>query len=128
MSEEQPPESNSPAPAKGMEPRRRRGHRGGRGRGRSPRPPLKKDLAEPASAAGSPAQIESPAPVESAAPPAKTPIRLSERPARPLPSRPLPPRPRLEPVAHAPRVPRTDGSAISQAVNEGMQVVESLKQ
>ena len=39
-----------------------------------------------------------------------------------------PPRPRFQPVDQPARVPRTDGSAISQAVNEVMQVVESLKQ
>ena len=39
-----------------------------------------------------------------------------------------PPEKKVSPAAHAPRVPRADGSAISQAVNEVMQVVGSLKQ
>jgi hypothetical protein len=79
-----------------------------------------------------PVPAESPAIVESTTPPipppVESPIKLSEHPVRPLPSRPLPPRPRIVPAVHAPRVPRADGSAISQAVNEVMQVVESLKQ
>ena len=131
MSEETQPESNSPAPAKGLPLRRRRGHRGGRGRSRAPRPPVKGGAAETAAVAETSTPVESALPVESTAPPiqppVEAPIRLSEHPVRPLPSRPLPPRPRPEPVVHAPQVPRTDGSAISQAVNEVMLIVESLR-
>ncbi len=132
MSEEPPPESNSPASAKGMPLRRRRGHRGGRGRGRGQRPPGNNDPTEVPPAVEPATPVESSAATETASPPGRSPedpIRLSEeRPVRPQPSRPLPPRPKFEPVAHAPRVPRTDGSAISQAVNEVMQIVASLKQ
>ena len=117
MSEEQQPESNSPAPAKGTPLRRRRGYRGGHGRGRNPCPPVKNDLAKPAPTVESSVQGESPA----------TPVESSAKAPEPL-ARPRPPRSRFEPAVHTPRAPRTDGSAISQAVNEVMQVVESLKQ
>jgi hypothetical protein len=46
-----------------------------------------------------------------------------------MPARPVvPPRPRFQSAESVPRALRTDGSAISQAVNEVMQIVASLKQ
>jgi hypothetical protein len=45
-----------------------------------------------------------------------------------LPARPEPPRQKFQPAVPAPHAAKPDGSAISQAVNEAMQIVESLKQ
>jgi len=120
MPEEQQPESSSVTPAKGLGPRRR-GRRGGRGR-RRPAPAVL--------ATGQISQTESP--------PKQTepPIRLREEmPVRPTPSKPKfspavsapiePPREKFRP---APRKNNPDSSAISQAVNEVTDIVESLRQ
>ena len=40
----------------------------------------------------------------------------------------MPPKQRIQPSIPAPREARTDGSAISEAVNEVMGIVDSLKQ
>ena len=45
-----------------------------------------------------------------------------------LPAQPEPPRQKIAPAASVPRETRTDGSAISEAVNEVMGIVDSLKQ
>lgn len=45
-----------------------------------------------------------------------------------LPARPAPPRQKFQPAVPTPRAARPDDSAISQAVSEVTQVVESLKQ
>ncbi len=45
-----------------------------------------------------------------------------------LPARPAPPRQKFPPTVPAPRAAKPDDSAISQAVSEVTQVVESLKQ
>jgi len=120
MPEEQQPESTSPAPPKGLAPRRR-GRRGGRGR-RRPAPAV--------STGGQLPQTESPGKQ------IEPPIRLREgMPERPAPSRPKfqpdadapiePPREKFQP---APRRNDPDNSAISRAVNEVTDIVESLRQ
>jgi hypothetical protein len=115
--EETSPETGPPAPPKNLGgAKRRRGHRGGRGRG--PRPPAKTVEARPLPSGEMNAPVESP--VSAVAPADAAPAM----PAKVI----IPPRPRFQPVDQPARVPRTDGSAISQAVNEVMQVVESLKQ
>ena len=45
-----------------------------------------------------------------------------------LPARPAPPRQKFQSAVPAARAAKPDGSAISQAVNEVMQIVESLRQ
>jgi hypothetical protein len=45
-----------------------------------------------------------------------------------LPARSAPPRPKFQPPVPAPRAAKPDSSAIGQAVNEVMQIVDSLKQ
>jgi len=92
--------------------KRRLGHRGGRRRGRGPRAPGKVGEVEPPPPDELTAQIETPG------------VRVPAIPARPF----VPPYPNLQPSEQTSRALRTDGSAISQAVNEVMQVVESLKQ
>ena len=62
-------------------------------------------------------------PAESAAPQIAPPISPAE-----LPARPAPPRQKFQPAVPAPRAAKPDGSAISQAVNEVTQVIESLRQ
>jgi hypothetical protein len=108
MAEEQQPESNRPAPAKSLGPRRR-GRRGGRGR-RRPTPAV--------SAAEQLSQIESPPPQ------IEPPIRLREE----MPVRPVPSKQKFQPPVSAPRAVKPDGSAISQAVSETAKIVESLRQ
>ncbi|HEY3931142.1 MAG TPA: hypothetical protein VGM58_02110 [Verrucomicrobiae bacterium] len=119
MPEEQQPKSNQPAPPKSLSPRRR-GHRGGRGR-RRPAPAI--------SISEQPVQTKLSAQTE-------PPMRLREEmPVRPAPSKPkfqlaapVPselPKEKFQPV---PRKNDPDGSAISQAVNEVTQVVDSLRQ
>jgi len=106
--EEQQPESNQPAPPKSSGGGRRRGHRGGHGRRRpAPAGPV----------AGQPAQAES------LTPHVAQPAGMPEPPARSA-----PPRQKFPPAVPAPRAAHPDGSAISQAVNEVMQIVESLRQ
>jgi len=104
------PSSETNRPAQPREPGsgRRRGHRGGRGR-RRPAPSV--PVAE------QPAQAESLAP--QVAPSVSTPE---------LQAQPAPPRQKFQPAVPAPRAAKPDGSAISQAVSEVTQVVESLKQ
>jgi len=104
------PSSETNRPARPREPGggRRRGHRGGRGR-RRPAPSV--------SIAEHPAQAESQTP--QVAPSVSTPE---------LPARPAPPRQKFQPAVPATRAAKPDSSAISQAVNEVMQIVESLKQ
>jgi hypothetical protein len=119
MSEEQQPESNLPAPPKSSG-ARRRGRRGGRGR-RRPAPAIP--------VAGQFAQTESPSQIE-------PPIRLREEmPVRPAPSKPkfqppvsAPVDPPEEKFRPSPRKNNPDGSAISQAVSEVTQIIESLRQ
>src|ERR1700722_19170490 len=115
MPEEQQPESSSHAPAKNLSPRRR-GHRGGRGR-RRPRPQISNQ------------------PAESKLPPRnEPPIRLREEmPVRPAPSKPFQPHsvpvePPEEKFRAAPRKNNPDISAISSAVGEVTDIVESLRQ
>ena len=109
MSPEEPlSETNRPAQPREPGGGRRRGHRGGRGR-RRPAPSV--PVAE------QPAQAESLTP--QVAPSVSTPE---------LPSRPAPLRQKFQPAVPAPRAAKPDGSAISQAVNEVMQIVESLRQ
>jgi len=62
-------------------------------------------------------------PAESAAPQIAPPVSTPE-----LPARPAPPRQKFQPAVPAPRAAKPDGSAISQAVNEVTQVIESLRQ
>jgi len=106
--EEQSSETNRPAPPREPGVPRRRGHRGGRGR-RRPAPAI------PAS--------EQPARAESPTPQAALPAGAPE-----LPAQAVPPKQRVQPSIPAPRESRTDGSAISEAVNEVMGIVDSLKQ
>ena len=101
-------ETNHPAPPRVPGGGRRRGHRGGRGR-RRPAPSV--PVAE------QPAQVESLAPQVA---PSVSPPELPERPA--------PPRQKFQPTVPAPRAAKPDGSAISQAVSEVTQVVESLRE
>jgi hypothetical protein len=108
MPEEQQPELHQPPPAKGLAPRRR-GRRGGRGR-RRPAPAVL--------ATGQLPQTESPAKQ------IEPPIRLREE----MPVRPAPSKPKFQPPVPALRAAKPDGSAISQAVNEVTDVVESLRQ
>jgi hypothetical protein len=116
MPEEQQPELNQPAPAKNLRPRRR-GHRGGRGR-RRPAPPI-------------PASGE---PVESKLPRAEPPIRLREEmPVRPAPSKPFQPHSAPtdsteEKFREVPRKNNPDISAISCAVHDVTEIVDSLRQ
>jgi hypothetical protein len=120
MPEEQQPESNRPAPVKGLVPHSR-GRRGGRGR-RRPVPVV--------SASGQSA------PAEPASKQAEPPIRLREEmPVRPAPSKQkfqpsisAPIEPPKEKFRPAPRKNEPDISAMSQAVGEVTQVVESLRQ
>ncbi len=120
MPEEQQSESNSQAPAKGLAPRRR-GRRGGRGR-RRPAP------AVPISGQSMPAEL----PLKQIEPP----IRLREEmPVRPAPSKQkfhpavsVPIEPPKEKFSAAPRKNDPDISAISRAVGEVTQIVESLRQ
>ena len=87
---------------------RRRGHRGGRGRRRpAPSVPV----------------VEQPAPAESLSPQVIPPGSPPE-----LPARPAPPRQKFQPAVPAPRAAEPEGSAISQAVGEVTQVVESLRE
>jgi len=111
MSEEQQPESNLPAPQK-RSGARRRGHRGGRGR-RRPAP-----TAPVAPVSEQSAQVESPTKE------IEPPIRLREE----MPVRPVPSKPKFQVPADAPRESEMDGSAISQAVAEATEIVESLRQ
>jgi hypothetical protein len=116
MPEEKQPESNRPSqPRTGG---RRRGHRGGRGR-RRPAP------AVPVS--GQSAQSESPAKQ------IEPPIRLSETLVRPVPSKQ-----KVQSPVPAPRAAKPDGpdagkvaesaaAAVSKAVDEVRQIVESLE-
>jgi hypothetical protein len=106
--EETASETNQPAPPRVPGGGRRRGHRGGRGR-RRPAPSV------PAA--------EQPAPAESLPPPAASSVSPPE-----LPARPAPPRQKFQPAVPAPRAAEPDGSAISRAVSEVTQVVESLKE
>lgn len=120
MPEEQQPESNLPATSKPSG-ARRRGRRGGRGR-RRPVPVI------PMSG--------QPLPAEPPAKQTEPPIRLSEE----MPVRPVPSKQKLqseisspieapkEPFRNAPRAAKPDGSAISRAVNEVTDIVESLRQ
>jgi hypothetical protein len=113
MPEEQQPESSSPVPAKGLAPRRR-GRRGGRGR-RRPAPVV---------------------PISEQSTQTEPPLRLREEmPVRPMPSKPkfqaavsapvdLP----KEKFRPAPRTAKPEGSAISRAVNEVTDIVESLRE
>jgi len=107
------PEEQSSEPNRPLQPResgngRRRGHRGGRGRRRpAPSVPV----------------AEQPAQAESLTPPAAQPAGTPE-----LPARSTPPKPKFQPAAPVPRAAQPDGSAISKAVNEVMQIVDSLKQ
>jgi acyl-CoA reductase-like NAD-dependent aldehyde dehydrogenase len=121
MPEEQQPESNRPAPPKGLVPRRR-GRRGGRGR-RRPAP------AVPISGQSTPA--------ESSSKQTEPPIRLREQmPVRPTPSSKqkfqpaasAPIEPPKEKFRPAPRAAKPEGSAISRAVNEVTDIVESLRE
>ena len=109
MSQEEPAsEMNRPAQPREPGRGRRRGHRGGRGRRRpAPSVPV----------------AEQPAQAESLTPQAAPPVSTPEPPARPA-----PPRQKFQPVVPAPRAAKPDDSAISQAVTEVTQVVESLKQ
>jgi hypothetical protein len=115
MPEEQQPELNQPS-AKNLHPRRR-GHRGGRGR-RRPAPPV--------SASGEP--------VESKLSRAEPPIRLREEmPVRPAPSKPFQPHsapvePPEEKLCETPRKNNPDISAISRAVHDVTEIVDSLRQ
>jgi len=67
--------------------------------------------------------VEQPAQAEPLTPPVTPSADMPE-----LPARPAPPRQKFQPIVPAPRAAKPDGSAISQAVNEVMQIVESLKQ
>ena len=109
MSPEEPSsETNRPAQPREPGGGRRRGHRGGRGRRRpAPSVPV----------------AEQPAQAESLAPQAAPSVSPPE-----LPARPAPPRQKFQSAVPAPRAAKPDGSAISQAVNEVMQIVESLRQ
>jgi hypothetical protein len=122
MPEESSPESNRPVPAKISGPRRR-GRRGGRGRGRGLRPPAPEGAAEPPPVADPAAPVEAASPVEALPPQNEPPIRLREE----MPVRPAPSSARFQPAIPVQRAVRTDGSAISQAVNEVMRIVESLR-
>jgi hypothetical protein len=117
MSEEQQPESNLPATPKGLAPRRR-GRRGGRGR-RRPAPAVHLSVE----------QTESP--VKQIEPPIRL---LEEMPVRPAPSKPkfqpdvpAPVEPPRETFQTEPRKNNPDISAISRAVNEVTEIVESLR-
>jgi hypothetical protein len=114
--EESSPETSQPLPPKNFgDAKRRRGHRGGRGRGRGRNPHVPGEIGE----TEPPPLYETPAPAVEASG-----ISAPSVVAQPVVS----PRPRFQSAEYTPRVPRTDGSAISLAVNEVMQVVESLKQ
>jgi hypothetical protein len=90
---------------------RHRGRRGGRGRRRPvPTVPVVPAM-EPSAQTGAPEPQVDPQ------------ITTPE-----LPVRPVPLRPKFQPVAPAPRAAKMDVSAISQAVTEATQIVESLKQ
>ena len=108
MSQEEPA-SETNRPTAPREPGgRRRGHRGGRGRCR-PVPSV--PVAEPL------AQTESPPPP---AAPAASPSEF--------PAPPAAPRQQFHPAVPAPRAVQPDDSAISQAVSEVTQIVESLRE
>ena len=62
-------------------------------------------------------------PAEPLAPPAAPSASPSE-----LPVQPAPPRQKIQPALPAPRAAEPDGSAISQAVSEVTQIVESLRE
>jgi hypothetical protein len=122
MPEEQQPESGDLEQPKNLGgAKSRRGRRGGRGRRRpAPDVPISRQ----------------PAPAESPVKQTEPPIRLREQiPVRPAPSRqkfqssvPAPVEPPKEKFRDETRKSDPDGSAISQAVEEITQIVESLRQ
>jgi hypothetical protein len=67
--------------------------------------------------------VEQPVPAESLTPQVAPSVSAPE-----LPARPASPRQKFQPAVPAPRAARPDDSAISQAVSDVTQVVESLKQ
>jgi hypothetical protein len=126
MSESKAPISNAPATA-GAKPegdvrRRHRGRRGGRGRRKPSAPPVG---IRPPAAATPPAEAEATTPVEETRPPE---IAV-EKPA-PIKPAPAPLLERVQRLTERAAViePAHRGSAISQAIDEVMQIVEALKQ
>ena len=125
MSESKAPISNAPASA-GAKPegdvrRRHRGRRGGRGRRKPATPPA--GIRPPANAIP-PAEAEAATPVEETRPPEIA----AEKPA-PIKPAPAPLLERVQRLTERAAVvePAHRGSAISQAIDEVMQIIEALK-